>query len=127
MDKLIIPETPRTPMVNFDPDAGIFEIRGRSIPENPEKFYTPLVEWLDRYTVKQDCPVTVKVLLYYYNTASSKRVVELFRKLDEVHKKGTIMKIIWEYERGDDDARWDGETMAKIISVPFEFVEIEEY
>ena len=36
MEPIIIEGTPKTPTVKFDSSAGIFEIKGRSIPENSE-------------------------------------------------------------------------------------------
>ena len=74
--------------------------------------------------------IIVKVSLYYYNTGSTKRILALFRKLDEVYKKaipnGATMKIIWQFESNDEDTKFDGEAMAKMVSVPFEIVEVPE-
>ena len=49
MESLLIEGTPKTPTVKFDSTAGVFEIKGRSIPENSVEFYKPLVDWLDNY------------------------------------------------------------------------------
>jgi hypothetical protein len=49
MEPIIIEGTPKTPTVKFDASAGVFEIKGRSIPENSVEFYKPLVDWLDGY------------------------------------------------------------------------------
>ena len=34
MEPIIIEGTPKTPTIKFDANEGVFEIRGRSIPEN---------------------------------------------------------------------------------------------
>ena len=47
MEPIIIEGTPKTPTVKFDSTEGVFEIKGRSIPENSVEFYKPLVDWLD--------------------------------------------------------------------------------
>ncbi len=42
MEPIIIEGTPKTPTVKFDAAQGVFEIKGRSIPENSVEFYKPL-------------------------------------------------------------------------------------
>ena len=49
MESLQLEGNPKTPTVNFDPETGLFELKGRSIPENSIDFYKPLIDWLDRY------------------------------------------------------------------------------
>jgi hypothetical protein len=49
MEPIIIEGTSKTPTVKFDSNEGVFEIKGRSIPENSVEFYKPLVDWLDAY------------------------------------------------------------------------------
>jgi hypothetical protein len=55
MEPIIIEGTPKTPTVKFDAAKGVFEIKGRSIPENSVEFYKPLVDWLDSYKESQRC------------------------------------------------------------------------
>lgn len=126
MEKLIIAETSRSPKINFDPDSGLLQLRGKSIMESPEEFYQPVMDWLDKYQPPAGLQVVARLLFYYYNTGSTKQVIEFLKKLEDVSKKSSSMKIIWEYETDDDDAKWDGETMQKMINVPFEIVEIPE-
>ena len=45
MEKFVIKETAKTPSINFDPEHGLFEIKGKSIPENSIEFYSPLLEF----------------------------------------------------------------------------------
>ena len=49
MEAITFEGTAKTPTVKFDAANGIFEIKGRSIPENSIEFYKPLVDWLDEY------------------------------------------------------------------------------
>jgi hypothetical protein len=49
MEPIFIEGTSKTPTVKFDSTEGVFEIKGRSIPENSVEFYKPLVDWLDTY------------------------------------------------------------------------------
>ena len=39
MEPILIEGTPKTPTIKFDASTGVFEIKGRSIPENSVDFY----------------------------------------------------------------------------------------
>jgi len=46
MEPLIIEATPKTPKVVFDPNENLYEISGRSLPENVVKTYDPVIKWI---------------------------------------------------------------------------------
>ena len=79
METIIIEGTPKTPSVNFDSTSGILHLKGRSIPENSIEFYKPLVEWLDAYSGKPQPKTAVNIQLEYFNTSSSKCLLDLFK------------------------------------------------
>ncbi len=84
MDPISIEGTPKTPTVNFDADKGLVEIKGRSIPENSIEFYKPLVDWLEGYSSGPAGSTTVNVQLEYFNTSSSKCILDVFKKLEAI-------------------------------------------
>ena len=86
MESISIEGTPKTPTVNFDAGTGIVEIKGRSIPENSIEFYRPLVEWLDSYSNEPQNLTTVNIQLEYFNTSSSKCILDVFKKLEAIKK-----------------------------------------
>ena len=88
MDVIQIEATPKTPMVHFDPDKGHIEIRGRSIPENSLEFYKELLDWLEEYGNDPRESTNVEVQLEYFNTSSSKCILDVFKALEGIHKKG---------------------------------------
>ena len=60
------------PSVTLDRDNNIFEISGRSLPEETMLFYRPILNWLDNYA-HNPLPRTEFVFdMNYYNTASAK-------------------------------------------------------
>ena len=81
MEGITIEGTPKTPTINFDIATGHLEIKGRSIPENSIEFYKPIVELLDRYAAKPQANTNVKIQLEYFNTSSSKCILDIFKKL----------------------------------------------
>ena len=127
MDTIKIEGSPKTPAVFFDAAAGHLEIKGRSIPENSIEFYKPLVDWLDAYASTAKPVTNVNVQLEYFNTSSSKCILDVFKKLESIHNGGASqITINWHYEQDDEDMLEAGEDYQAIINVPFKMVEIEE-
>jgi len=124
MDSIIIEGTPKTPTVNFDSATGKIEIKGRSIPENSIEFYKPLVEWLDKYAKSPKSHTKVNIQLEYFNTSSSKCILDVFKKLESIHKASNDVIINWYYEEDDEDMLEAGEDYESIIRVPFKMIEI---
>ncbi len=46
---LKIAETDETPKIIFDKVRQVFEVSGRSFPEDSVEFYTPVFQWLKQY------------------------------------------------------------------------------
>lgn len=126
MEPISIEGSPKTPTVKFDAKEGIIEIKGRSIPENSIEFYKPLVDWLEEYK-KDPLPVTkVNIQLEYFNTSSSKCILDVFKKLEAIHKAKHDVEVNWYYEEDDEDMLEAGEDYESIIRIPFKMIEIAE-
>lgn len=126
MDPISIEGTPKTPTVNFDADKGLVEVKGRSIPENSIEFYKPLVDWLEEYLNQPFEKTNVNIQLEYFNTSSSKCILDVFKKLEAIYKSGNDVVINWYYEEDDEDMLEAGEDYQSIIKIPFKMIEIEE-
>ena len=127
MDTLIIEGSAKTPDIKFNPQSGVVEIKGRSIPENSIEFYKPLIDWLDKYSFKPQPNTVVNIQLEYFNTSSSKCILDVFKKLETINKSGNSKVIInWHFEEDDEDMSEAGEDYQAIINVPFNMVMVEE-
>jgi len=126
MEPLIIEGTLKTPTVRFDAEEGVIEIKGRSIPENSVEFYKPLVDWLEEYKKNPKPKTTVNIQLEYFNTSSSKCILDVFKKLEAIHKAKNEVEINWYYEEDDEDMLEAGEDYESIIRIPFKMIEIVE-
>lgn len=122
MQSLYLPKKTKTPEVNFDPEKGVFEILGRSIPENSVDFYKPLLEWLDMYALEPNGITRFTVKLEYFNTSSSKCLIDIFRKLENLYLRDRDVTIFWYYEVEDEDMKESGEDFKDILKVPIEMV-----
>lgn len=126
MDPLIIEGTPKTPSVRFDSKKGMIEVKGRSIPENSIEYYTPIVDWLEEYAKNPAKKTNVNIHLEYFNTSSSKCILDMFKKLEAVHKVKKEVIVNWYYEEDDEDMREAGEDYESIIRIPFKMIAVED-
>jgi hypothetical protein len=126
MTPLQIEGTAKTPQINFDEETGLLEIRGRSIPENSIDFYKPLIDWIDKYGRSPRQKTALHVQLEYFNTSSSKCILDVFKKLEGIRAGGNEVTVLWHYEQDDEDMLEAGEDYAGIINVPFKMIQIEE-
>ncbi len=126
MESISIGGSAKTPTVNFNASTGVIELEGRSIPENSIDFYKPLVEWLDKYGQEPQEETSVNIRLEYFNTSSSKCILDVFKKLENIHKDGNKVTINWYFEEDDEDMLEAGEDYQSIIKVPFKMIEVEE-
>lgn len=123
MEDIRIEGTPKTPTVHFNAASGSLDIKGRSIPENSIEFYKPLMDWIEEYAKSAQPKTTVNIQLEYFNTSSSKCILDLFKKLEAVNNE---IVINWYYEEDDEDMLEAGEDYDAIINIPFRMIEIEE-
>jgi hypothetical protein len=117
MDVLNIEETPETPKVILNKKDGVFEISGRSLPEDAVEFYSPLMEWLKNYGKAPNPSTAIHFKLEYFNTASSKLILELLK----VAKGIQGVKIVWCHFEDDEDVLEAGKEFADQVDVPFEY------
>ncbi len=126
MQPIVIKGTAKTPTVRFDSEDGLIEVKGRSIPENSIEFYKPLVDWLEEYASIPQKITEVNIQLEYFNTSSSKCILDVFKKLENVYKGHNKVQINWYYEEDDEDMLEAGEDYQSILKIPFKMIEIEE-
>ncbi len=125
MDKISIEKTPNTPKLFFNPDDGKIEIKGRSIPVNTIDFYRPFIELLEKYSASPKDVTEINIQLEYFNTSSSKCILDIFKKLESMYKNGSNIVVNWYYEKDDEDMLESGEDYQSIIKIPFNMIEVD--
>ncbi len=112
-----------TPYVSFNPTSGEFVIKGRSIPENAEMFYSSILGWLDCLCEDPPVKIVLSLQLEFLNIASSKRLLFILYRLIEAQDKGCRVMVKWCYDERDQDMLEVGEDYAQMVSeISFEFV-----
>ena len=108
-----------TPFVSFQAQEGLLEIRGRSLPENAEGFYRPLLDWVSAYVAIAPQSTTFSLDLEYFNSSSVKQVLSLLIKLEELTTTGKEAEVIWKYNEDDELMEMKGRELASIVELPF--------
>jgi hypothetical protein len=123
MGPLIIDCTPQTPSIYFDDAAGYMEIKGRSIPDQPDEFWLPILNWFESYMLNPRDKTKVVIDLEYFNISSSKRILSLLYKLNELVDSKKDVHVEWLYRESDEDMYEVGQDYAYMVKVPFVFKE----
>lgn len=120
MEVIKIAGTDDTPGVVLDTGNDVFEISGRSLPEDVISFYEPVLNWLDEYAENPKPKTEFVFRLTYFNTASSKVLLDILMKLEDISSSGKEVLVKWYSPDDDEDMQEAGEEYADIVDVEFE-------
>lgn len=119
MELLHFDATDETPTVDLNPETGVLEFSGKSLPEDVTTFYNPILEWLEEYAQDPKNPTTARFKMDYFNTASSKLILDILMALEEMHEEHENVTVEWHFSEDDEDMEEAGEEYADIVEVPF--------
>jgi SiaC family regulatory phosphoprotein len=122
MELLRIDKSDRTPSIYFNPQEGVLEMAGRSIPENAISFYKPLFDWLDTYVQSPQEETQVSFNLEYFNTSSSKCILDILRKLERLAEDKHKAVVKWFYDSEDEDMEESGNDFKSLINLDIQLV-----
>lgn len=120
--KLIIQPTGKTPKVVFDPESYTFLIEGRSIPEDSVSFYRKLYGWVENVGPQLTGTVEFDFRLEYFNTSSSKCLLDLFKMIQRLHEQNDKVIVNWYVEDEDPDMEETGEDYKSMLEMPFNVI-----
>jgi len=113
------------PVVDFNADTGVCEISGESYLEQVDEFFRPLTDWLRQYVQTNPKNITFNFNLSYYNTSSSKKILEMLKILSEYSQAGNSLTINWFFEPTDADLIEDAEDFMMITGLRFNLIKKE--
>ena len=127
MENLVIKEvqdSPYYPSINFNAESGICEIAGESYMEETFKFYSPLLDWITKYANEVKRPLTLNFKLTYFNTNSSRLILDMLDVVKKYQDDGGRVSVNWYYDPEDPDMideiqDFEMETDVKINLVEF--------
>ncbi len=117
---LYIKGTKDCPQVTLDCENQIFEISGRSLPEDSAQFYAPVEAWLESYVKSPNSITEFNFRLDYFNSSSSRKIMSILFELEKIAKTKNAVKINWYYEESDEMIKESGEEIRSIVKIPFE-------
>ena len=121
MEPLKIPSAINSMEISLNAETGKLSFTGRSYPENSILFFKPVIEWMEQYITapagKTECSFTIE----YFNSASRKCIINIFRILSSIHKKGHPITIIWNFESDDESIKEIGEEYKNLFGFDFQF------
>ena len=122
METLIIDRTEDSPQVILNTRDNILELSGRSLPEDVNTFYEPVLSWIEEYAKDPMENTVFNFKLTYFNTASSKVILDILTQFEEMIEEGHKVLVRWHFPDEDEDMREAGEEYADMVDVPFEMV-----
>ena len=122
MEVLRIDGTEDSPQVILDLEANIMEMSGRSLPEDVITFYEPVIRWIDEYSKNPLDKTVFNFILSYFNTASSKVILDILTQFEDMIEEGHPVLVRWHYADDDEDMQEAGEEYSDMVDVPFEMV-----
>jgi hypothetical protein len=119
----INPET-NSPRIDFDPENGVLTFEGKSLMEDSEAFYLPLVNWIIEYSENPHPGTVVDFRYDYFNTSSSKWLITITKQLKILYTNDPTTVVNWYWP--DDDILEYGEVIRDLVDMPINMIEVEE-
>lgn len=126
MKAIVLEGSTDTPDINLDKNSNQFVIKGSSMPEDVKEFYTPIMDWIDAYFESPNDVTSFIFEMVYFNTASSKMLLDILYKLKDAMDEGYKVNITWKYFEDDEEMMEAGQDFAEIVEMPISLVCIQE-
>jgi riboflavin synthase alpha subunit len=112
------------PSIEFNTEKGELFIEGISLTVNAIEFYKPLLYSIAEYKKKPQLKTTAHFKLTYFNTSSSKSILDILRELEALNANSDVI-INWYYEKADTDMLELGKNYRMHVNLPFCMIAIE--
>jgi len=113
--------TSDSPKVVFDYNSGKFSFSGRSLPQNPKEFYNPLLKWISAYSKQPHKETHLVFNMEYFNTASSKMILEVIEAFKQSENAASKLKIDWHYFEDDEEMYDTGKEFSEMTNTDFNY------
>jgi hypothetical protein len=125
MEPITIKATKSSPFIHVDPAAHLIQIMGESYPENAAKFYGPILSSINEYLNSSGASrITVDMHLTYFNSSSSKALLNFLEILDKTVSQSKDIVVNWCYHPDNETIFEAGEEFRdEFPSLTFNFIE----
>lgn len=101
------------PTVHLNASTGECEISGESYLEDTDEFYNTIIKWIEQYVQEVKNAITFNFRLTYFNTSSSRGILDVLRALKGYEDNGGSVTINWYYPDDDDSIAEEAEDYMK--------------
>jgi hypothetical protein len=122
MIPLVIESSEETPEIILDKRSNKFVFKGKSLPENPIVFYQPVLQWIDDYVSDPNPETKIDFMMHYFNTSSSKILLDIMKRLEIIMQSGNQVEINWVFKDDDEEMLEAGEIYAERVGIPFNMI-----
>ena len=123
-ERIYIPASKRNPELIFDKNNGYFYLGGRSLPDNANDFYLPVLQELDEYLKNPNDHTKVVFKLEYVDSSSSQLILALIYKLKKIFDKDKKLDVEWHYMEDDYDILETGKTYSELTEIDFDYIPV---
>ena len=109
------------PVMDLDLKNGIFHFSGISNIENATTF-EPTFDAVAKYLENPNTKTEIVCKFDYFNTATSRLLMEMFEKFEKSYNAGNDIKVYWHYKEMDIDMKDSGKLYEELCDLPFEFI-----
>jgi hypothetical protein len=114
-----IEATEETPEFLINESESKISLKGRAFPENAISFFDPIFKSTYSFIEKSNSVVRFEIDLEYFNSASTKQLINLISSLETFHQNGKNILIVWKYDKGDDLIKAKGQEFSTFFDLPF--------
>ena len=119
---MYIEGTKSTPSIIVD--KGVFEIKGRSIPEDAFDFFSPLLHEVHAYMQDPAEKTELRFHLEYINSGSKKYITNYLARFNDFFLEGNDVVVYWHYDYDDESMQELGNDLRSMIQMPFHVIEV---
>lgn len=120
MDIIRIEKTNNTPSIYIDKSNVLCRIEGSSFPEDAYEVYQHVLDWLAKMGDNFDSELRIEFDYDFLNSISHKKVWQIINELQKYYKKGKKVKVVWYYDKNDEEIMESGQDLKELMNLPFE-------
>jgi hypothetical protein len=113
------------PEVKLNAQTGVCEISGESYLEDTDEFYNNIINWLETYISDVKKSLTFNFRLTYFNTSSSRSILNVLRVLKKYEDDGGNVTVNWHYPADDDSIAEEAEDYMKDTGLKINMFDFE--
>jgi hypothetical protein len=111
MNDLIIAGSKTAPSIGFTSN-GKLALKGSSVVDFPETYYSPLIHWVEEYCTEPAPSTEVDMNISFSTVDNDRYIIELLKKLLDLRNHGKQVLVNWNYDEKDTEMKDMGQYLA---------------